>query len=205
MKVYGKSGGEDFPDAPEGLHQGVCVDVIDRGLVEFEWEGQKKKRKELVFVFQIHALDDDDKEIRRNDGKRFTASQKFTASLAKNAKLGPFLESWLGTTLSDEVREEGFEMDKLIGRNAQINLSHRKASNGKTYTNITGILPVPKKQAKLVPEDYVRVQDRPGYVPPVGSEKWEEQQAEKQQSSEVEGDQHDAFDGDGDEEDDLPF
>lgn len=200
MKVFNNAG-QDFPKCPEGLHQAVCCDVIDRGLVDYSYQGVPKgKRREVSFVFQADTRDDDDQPIRREDGKLFTVSTKFTASLAQNARLVPFLENWLGTTIPDDVREKGFDLEQLIGRNAQITVIQVE-KDGKTYANIKGILPVGKKVEKLKVEDYERVKDRDGYDPPFGSDEWEKRQAQGDGESQVP-----AGGGDDDEEeDDLPF
>lgn len=205
MKVYNK-GGQDFPKCPEGLHQAVCVDVIDRGLVEYEWKGKKGERREVSFVFQVDARDEDDKQILREDGKLFTVSSKFTASLGNNAKLVPFLEGWLGATIPPEVRENGFELEQLIGRNAQITVVQVEKNN-KTYANIKGIAPIAKKTPKLKVEDYVRVKDRDGYEPPRGSDEWERREAEKKkQGSRVPAGAGTGYeDFEPDDDDDLPF
>jgi hypothetical protein len=199
MKVTNKGG--DFPKCPEGLHQSVCVDVIDRGLVDYSYQGQPKgKRREVSFVYQVDVRDEDTgEEIRRNDGKRFTVSTKFTASLSQNARLVPFLEQWLGKTIPPEVRESGFDLEDLVGRNAQITVIHDQKGD-KTYANIKGILPVSKKMGKLVPEDYIRVKDRPDYDPPFGSEEWERRHREADEDEVPVSPP-----GYDEEEDDLPF
>jgi hypothetical protein len=202
MKVT-SSGGADYPKAPEGLHKAVCVDVIDRGLCDYSYQGVAKgKRREVSFVFQLEAFDEETgEEVRRNDGKRHTVSTKFTASLGQNARLVPFLEQWLGKTIPPEVRASGFELEELIGRNAQITVIHAE-KEGKTYANIKGILPIPKKDAKLAPEGYTRVRDRDDYEPPFGSEDWERLQSQAKGPGREPGEE---VDDDDDDDSPLPF
>jgi hypothetical protein len=199
MKVASKGGG-DFPKPPEGLQQGVCVDVVDLGLVDYSYQGVPKgKRREVRFIFQVAPRDDEDNELRQDDGERFSVSSKFTASLGDNARLLPFLENWLGAKIPQEVRDSGFDMEALIGRNAQLTVVYGESkANGRVYANINGILPIDKKTPKLKPENYTRVQDREGYVPPFGSELWELQQG---QAPGAAGGNDEADDSD----DDLPF
>lgn len=196
MKVT--DSGKDFEKCPEGTHQAVCVDVVDLGLVDYSYQGVPKgKRREVRFVYQVDARDEDGSPLRDEDGKMFLVFSKFTASLAQNARLGPHLEAWLGRSLPPEIRKAGFDLEALIGRNAQVVVIHAE-KDGKTYANIKGILPIAKSTAKLVPEDYVRVKDREGYEPPYGSEEWERRQEQAQGGKPVAA-------GAVDDDDDLPF
>lgn len=197
MKVTSK--GKDFEKCPEGTHQAVCVDVVDLGIVDFEYQGKKGKRRETRFVFAVDVRDDDNEPLLDEGGKMYLVFAKFTASLSKNARLGPFLESWIGKSLPDDVRRDGFDLEQLIGRNAQIVVIHAEKGDN-VYANIKGILPIGKGTKKIaVPGWYTRVQDREGYEPPFGSDAWEEQQAEKQRDGVPAGV------GADEPEDDLPF
>lgn len=226
MKAFNTGGsGDDLPKCPEGLHQAVCVDVIDNGFSDVVYQGNpvmverngkkvQKKKREVTFVFQVDARTDDDEPIRRDDGKMFLVYAKFTASLADTAKLLPFLETWLGKPIPQNIRDSGFDMDKLIGRNAQIQVVHNTSQkNGKTYANVKGILPITAKTTKLTVEDgYVREQDRPDYDPPFGSEAWQTVHGELDgigqpvvSAQDTAGEESQVPPDDDGEQDDLPF
>jgi hypothetical protein len=217
MKVYGNSGGgTDFDPCPEGMHQAICVDMVDLGMVPYEYQGKHGERREVRFAFLVDVRDENDNPIRQPmaDGKEgmHYVGQKFTASLAPNARLVPFLESWTGKTIPDEIRESGFDLEALIGRNAMLVIVHKegKGRDGKprVYANIKGVTPVAKNAPKLKLTDeevkgYIRVREREGYQPPVGSDDYEAQQAAKRAGAKpapvgAGGD-------DEDEGDDLPF
>src|SRR6185369_5138571 len=64
---------------PEGIHPAVCVDVIDLGLVEVEFQGQRKIVNKVKVMFET--------EQKGEDGKNCNVSRNFTASLHPKAKL----------------------------------------------------------------------------------------------------------------------
>lgn len=141
----------DFKLAPAGQHQAVCVDVIDKGMVVVEWNGQKKSQHKCRIVWEIAELMD--------DGKRFTAGRQFTASLSEKANLRGFLEAWRGRAFTEDELA-GFDTESLIGVNALIQIVHTKKGD-KTYDNINSIMKLVKGMEKLLPSgSYVRVKDR---------------------------------------------
>jgi hypothetical protein len=181
MAKQNQNAGQDFDPCPEGMHPGVCVDVVDLGICETGFrnkDGTPEKKPMVAFSFEVHATDENDKPVMRNDGKLFLISQRFNNTLgggSKESKLLKFLESWTGRRIPDEVRAAGFDLDKMLGRNAQLVIAHRTSKDGqKTFANIITITPAAKGAPKLeASKDHVRVKDRPGYEPPVGSEEWE--------------------------------
>lgn len=206
------TGGGDFPVCPEGLFNAVCVDVVDLGLEKEVWEGKTKEQRKVRFVFQVDARDDDDNPVRdeggERDGRMFEVWSKFTLSLGDRAKLLPFVQAWTGKTIPKEVREEGFEMDNLIGRYAQVTIVHNKSeAKNRTYANINGIMPLARGAKKFEPDEYVRVRDRQGYEPPYGSDDWEEQQERKQRDANRQGQGRgrDETPPEDEDDDDLPF
>jgi hypothetical protein len=83
-----------------------------------------------------------------------TISKNFTLSLAEKATLRKDLVSWRGR---DFTRQEldGFELKNVLGAWAMINVSKTLGNNGKEYTNIANINPVPKQiKAAGLPEAF---------------------------------------------------
>lgn len=146
----------DFVPAPPGLHRAVCVDVVDLGMVETTYGPKHKVR----VVWQI--------EEKMENGKLFSVGQRYTASLHQKAKLRQDLESWRGRPFTnDELK--GFDLEKLIGANAQINIVHN-TNDGRIFANVATIVPLGKGTPALAADGtYTRVQDRPDYVPVGGS------------------------------------
>lgn len=141
--------GKDFIPAPEGLHQAVCVDVVDLGLVETKW-GMKPK---VRIVWQIN-------EEEPGTGKRFVVMSTYTLSLSEKAILRHHLEAWRGRKFTQQELE-GFDLEKLLGVNCQVQLVHNVAEGGRTYANVQAVVALAKHMPKIVPENFVRMKDRP--------------------------------------------
>lgn len=140
-----------YTPAPVGVHQAVCVDVVDLGLLKVSYGGKDKEQHKIYIAWQIDETDP-------ADGSRFVAFKRYTLSLHEKATLRKELEGWRGKPFSDDELV-AFDVEKLIGVNCQINIQH-KASNGKTYANIMSIMPLAKGMAKLEAKEYVRAKDR---------------------------------------------
>lgn len=144
-----------YTPAPEGVHQAVCVDVIDLGMLKSlfpdEKNGKEKFQHKVNVVWQIEEL--------RDDGKRHLLYKRYTLSLHEKAALRHDLESWRGRAFTfDEL--VGFDVEKLKAANCFVNVQHKKSQDGsRTYANVVSIMPVPKnlKLPKLEALDYVRV------------------------------------------------
>jgi hypothetical protein len=142
-----------YKPAPEGLHQAVCVDV---------WDTWTEKRPEeygggIVDKTRIvWEIEEEDPET----GKPFQCSQVYTASLHPKAKLRAHLESWRGRRFTD-VEVQGFDLENLLGANAQVQVVHNLSKNGKTYANVQAVVPAAKGSIKLrASEGFVRKKDR---------------------------------------------
>lgn len=148
--VVSAGSGSNFAPCPVGVHQAVCVDVIDMGILEVTWQGQVKRQHKIRLVWQVEELMD--------DGKPFLIQKRYTASLHEKSKLRPDLESWRGKPFtSDELA--AFDVEKLIGANCLLNVAH-VAKDGKTYANVNAIMPLKKGMEKMVATNYTRVIDR---------------------------------------------
>lgn len=169
MGIFAKdSGSGDFTPAPEGQWQGVCVDVVDLGLKERIYNNEKKMRQEIRIVFQLSAKNDAGNEIRTESKTRFSVSRLFGLNLSDRGSLRPFLESWRGRKFTAEELEsekKGFDVEKLLGANALIQVVHNK-NGDKTYANIQSIMPWNSSWgAKIEPENFTRKIDRDKQAP----------------------------------------
>ena len=148
MAIMAREPESKITPAPEGLHQAVCVDGVDLGLVETQW-GQKPK---VEIRWQLDVVNED-------AGKRFDIRARYTLSLSEKANLRKQLETWRGRKFSQEELQ-GFDLEKLIGVNCQLQVIHNLSDEGKTYANVQAIVPHNAKLPKIAPLDYVREQDR---------------------------------------------
>jgi len=152
------SAGKSFTPAPAGVHQAVCCDVVDLGLVEVEWQGQKNTKPMVRLVWQIA-------ESEPETGKPYLIAKRYGASLHKKATLRKDLQSWRGRPFTEAELKE-FDLDNVIGAGALLNVVHN-VKDGTTYANIEAIMPLPKGTPRLDVRDYVRVQDRePSHAEP---------------------------------------
>lgn len=149
MAIIARAPETKFTPAPEGLHQAVCVDVHDIGLQKTPW-GEKHK---VLLVWQIDALNE-------QTGKRFDVRAYYTNSLSEKANLRRDLECWRARKFTkDEL--DGFDLEKLLGANCQLQIVHNLGDEGQTYANVQAIVPYNSKLGpKLQSQDYVRLQDR---------------------------------------------
>lgn len=161
MAFYPKRTGSNFTPAPAGLHNCICVDVVDLGIVKTVWQGNESLKDMVRLVWQTEAL--------MPTGKPYIITKRYTNSTHKKATLRQHVTLWSGKEWTD-AQFAAFDLEKLIGRQCMIQIIHNM-SNGETYANIQTIIAAPpgKPLPKLTIRDYVRTKDRPGYTPPVHS------------------------------------
>lgn len=137
--------GGSFEIPSEGPVQGVCVDLIDLGLVP-GYEGRQEHKIELVF--QV------DEQNEAGDA-RLEVKRRFTLSMNAKANLRKFIQSWRGKPLTDEEAGD-FELYDLIGQNGMLSIVHAASDKGGTFANIDTIMRLGKGQQKMVAENYTR-------------------------------------------------
>lgn len=146
-----KSG--NFVPAPQGMHQGVCVDIIDLGVVDKGWGPKQMVR----IVFQL--------SVTMESGKRFIASRDFNNTLNEKGNLLPFLTNWKGSAFSSEELN-AFPLECLLGVNGNVQILHNEGKNGNTYANITSVVPLMVGQTPMANDGYIRMIDRPEQTAP---------------------------------------
>lgn len=122
-----KEGG-DFKPHPEGIFPAICVDVMDLGLVETDFQGVKKMVNKVKITFESEA--------KTEDGKPCTVFRSFSASLHPKSNLSTFLSKWRGRPVEPG---ETIGLDKLIGASCMLVISHQKNLAGKTYASIDAV------------------------------------------------------------------
>lgn len=159
-----KKGGNFMP-APEGVHDAVCVDVVDLGWIEVNWQGKISKSHKIRIAWEL------DKEMPKDENGeskgRFIVTGRYTFSMDKKSNLRKMLKSWRGRDFTKEEMD-GFDLEKIIGVPCQIVVSHND-KDGTTYANIESVIKAGKEKLSASGK-YKRVKDREGYEPP-GSRK----------------------------------
>jgi len=152
MPIYARKPESNFKPAPEGLHQAVCCDVWDPYEAESGFEAGKMVTKTRI-VWQLEVVDEE-------HGRPYEVSQIYTLSLSEKANLRKMLEAWRGRKFSTEELK-GFDLEKLIGANGQVQVVHNAKEGGDVYANVQAVVPIGKNMTKLtVTDGYVRHRDR---------------------------------------------
>lgn len=144
--------GRAFTPAPEGIHVAACCDVVDLGVLDAGF-GEKPY---CEIRWQLEDTDD--------TGRRFVVRRRYTVSLNEKAALRRDLETWRGRKFTkDELR--GFDVEQVIGKPCQVQIAHKLSEQGKTFANVTAVIPLGKGQASPGVTDYTREVERPRVDP----------------------------------------
>lgn len=146
---------KSFTPAPEGTHQAVCVDVIDKGMHPNQFRAGAMQHK-VDLAWQLTEL--------RDDGKRFIVYKRYTASLQEKATLRKDLQSWRGRPFTRD-EEVAFDLESIIGANCLVNVQH-KAGKDRTFANVVSVMPLIKGMARIVAQEYERHQEPVTDTPP---------------------------------------
>ncbi len=157
-----------FDPVPAGVHQGVCYAIYDLGS---QYSKQfDKTSHQCLLIFEIPS---ERIEIQK-DGQTLSlprvVSKNFTVSLGERANLRKYLESWRGRAFTAEELQ-GFDISKLIGVNGMVQVLHT-SKDGKTYANISAILPLYKGMQKIDPENPTVIYALENGEPPEETPKW---------------------------------
>ena len=140
MPIIAKGTNSDnFEIAPTGLQNALCVFAEDIGTHSNEYKGESKPKltHKVVIVFQLEALITEGKFA----GQPFLLSIKENLSIDTRANLTAFLESWRGRAFSDEQREQGFDVEKLINVPCTLSVIHKDKVRGGKKAVINMIVP----------------------------------------------------------------
>jgi hypothetical protein len=128
----------DFKLAPAGMHVARCFRVIDCGTHVSKKYGTKQRLGYVFFELPNELMEANDK----GEQKPYTVRKQYVLSHGEKAMLRKDLESWYGKKFvtADLDNAGGFDLSKLLGRPAFLNVVH--SDDGK-YANITSINPIP--------------------------------------------------------------
>src|SRR5437879_4627556 len=112
-----KDNSKPFTPAPAGLHRAVCVDVVDLGWLEDNFDTSKRKPK-VRLVWEI--------EEEMEAGKRFLIASQYNVPISltsKKSSLVKDLIAWRGRPFTDEELK-AFDTERLIGAPCQLSVIH---------------------------------------------------------------------------------
>lgn len=147
------SGGGNFKRVPSGVHIGRCYSLIDLGTQLTSGQFGEKLQHKIRIGWELFGEDDEGKPLTVEvDGqlKPMTISKNYTVSLHEKASLRKDLAAWRGKDFTDE-EAKGFDISKLVGVYAMVNVTTSE-TNGKTYSNVAGLTPIPSALKNAKPE-----------------------------------------------------
>lgn len=152
--VASDSGGGNFKRVPPGAYIGRCFSLVDLGTQLTNGQYGEKLQHKLRIGWELFGEDENGEPLTIEiDGKTMplTITKGYTVSLHEKAGLRRDLAAWRGKDFTDE-EAKGFDVSKLIGAYCMVNVTTSE-SNGKTYSNVAGLTPLPGalKNAKPAP------------------------------------------------------
>ena len=147
-------GNGNFKRVPPGAYIGRCYSLIDLGTQLTNGQYGEKLNHKIRIGWELFGEDDNGEPLTVEfEGKTMpmTISKSYTVSLHEKAGLRKDLQAWRGKDFTDE-EARGFDVSKLIGAYCMVNVTSSE-SNGKTYSNVAGLTPLPGalKNAKPAP------------------------------------------------------
>jgi len=142
MSFFVEDKGGQFTNCPAGMHLGRCYRVIDLGTQKSVFKGQTKFLHKVRLIWEIHGTDDNGKQIAMNDGRPFSISKNYTLSWSDKANLRIDLQSWRGRPFTHEEMRR-FDLKNILGAWCMLNVIETIGTDGRTYTNVDSVTPVP--------------------------------------------------------------
>ena len=141
-----------------GSYKAVCVDVIDKGWKQTEWQGEIKSQHKVRLVWQI--------DCETTAGEPMMCGKTVTLSMGKNAKLREILSSWRGRDFTAQELADGFDLDRVINAQAQVIINDFETTEGEKRTFVANVLRPEEGQNIESNPSYKRMKDREDWVEP---------------------------------------
>mgnify|MGYP001241783331 CR=1 FL=1 len=138
------NGGGDFKKVPPGAYIGRCYSLIDLGTQFTDGQYGPKAQYKIRLGWELFGEDETGAPLTIDvNGKEMpmTISKSYTLSMSEKANLRKDLAAWRGKAFTDEEAKE-FDVSKLLGAFCMVNVTTNE-KNGKTYTNVAGLTPIP--------------------------------------------------------------
>ena len=134
--------GGSFTPVPAGMHLARCYKIVDLGSQKTEYMGQTKVQHKIMLQFEVWSEDESGSPTLTSKGEPLTISKNYTLTLSDKASLRNDLKTWRGRDFTPEELR-GFELKNVLGVWAMLSVTRDAGRDGKEYTNIQAIMPVP--------------------------------------------------------------
>lgn len=148
--VASDSGGGNYKRVPAGAHIGRCFSLIDLGTQLSSGQYGEKMQHKIQIKWELFGEDEQGVALTTDDGAPMTISKSYTLSLSDKASLRKDLASWRGRDFTEE-EAKAFDVTKLLGAYCMVNVTTSE-NNGKTYTNVAGLTPLPSALKNSKPD-----------------------------------------------------
>jgi hypothetical protein len=140
----------DFKPVPAGLHLARCYRIIDIGTQRSEYDGIEKLQRKISLFWEFHGKDDEGNPLVTDKGDPLAIFKNYTLSWHEKASLRVDLQNWRNKPFT-EVEMKKFDISTILGQWCMLTVVPRPGKNGKMYSNVKGVAPVPSiiKQAGL--------------------------------------------------------
>jgi len=136
-----QSNSKKFEIIPAGSYPARCYSMIELGTNEETYQGVSKMVNKVRITWELPTETMVFKEERGPEPR--VISKEFTLSMHEKANLRGFLESWRGKSFT-EKEAESFDVTNLLGVPCLLSITHKAATNGNTYANISSVSLLPK-------------------------------------------------------------
>jgi hypothetical protein len=101
----------------------------------------------VLISFEVHGEDEFGNLIVTDNGDPMAISKNYTLMLAELASLRKDLQSWRGREFTKEELK-GFQLSNVLDQWAMLSIIHTNGTDGRTYANISAVMPVPANVRK---------------------------------------------------------
>lgn len=146
-------GNGDFKRIPVGSHVARCYLLVDMGEQLSDGKFGQSVQHKIRLGWEVFGEDETGAPLTVEiDGvqRQMTIGKTYTLSLNEKAGLRKDLISWRGRDFSAEELE-GFDITNILNVYCMLNITTSE-KDGKTYTNISAITPLPSSMKNLKPQ-----------------------------------------------------